>query len=34
MDHNVVLGFQTLEQTTLILDDIAVGLLDYNSLGY
>jgi hypothetical protein len=33
-DHNVVLGFQTLEQTTLILDDIAVGLLDYNSLGY
>jgi hypothetical protein len=33
-EHKIVLNFQTLELTNLILDDIAVGLLDYNSLSY
>lgn len=33
-EHKVVLNFQTLELTSLILDDLVFGLLDYNSLSY
>lgn len=33
-NHRVVFGFQTLDFAYLVLDDSAVGLLDYNSLGW
>jgi hypothetical protein len=33
-DHRVVFSFQTIDNIALVLDDIATGLLDFNSLGF
>jgi hypothetical protein len=33
-DHKVTLSFQTIDATYFVLDDVAFGLLDYNSLGF